>query len=527
VTGDEDVGAADGVSQGMRVLLVEDSPADAKLVEIALQDVRAVEVRLHWSRNMADAVSHLRAEAVDVVLLDLSLPDTHGLGSVAAIKSVRPALPIVILTGDSNPVRGEQTVAMGAQDYMFKGDLRGDTLERSIKYSLLRASNDRLQREQQRQSARREQVEVVERLSGAIAHELNNSLTIVRSAAELIGLPELEAAEREEFERAVVDGVERASAIADQLFALGGGRPFRTTRTDLGSVVRTLVPLLGRVLGPRAKLEIGDVDAKVVETSQGTVERAVKLLVLAFVDQLDEARGRLGGREASVRPEPTLTLSVVGREDGFDLSIHTDVALDAKHVQAVADDLTLRAVARSARGRLHCERVDEHRGGGTQVLVHFVDRFSEAKAQPNAAVARRATSAPMNTVANLAGERVLVVEDEAGVRRAVARLVRSLGLDVATAASGGEALELMASETTQGRSFGALIVDIRMPGIGGVELVQRIIDAFGPIPVVFVSGFNDDLSEAAALPVRWELVPKPFGRSELSSALMRVAQTDG
>jgi CheY-like chemotaxis protein len=110
---------------------------------------------------------------------------------------------------------------------------------------------------------------------------------------------------------------------------------------------------------------------------------------------------------------------------------------------------------------------------------------------------------------------VLVVEDEAGVRRALARALREGGYRVVEADDGGEALELAANER-----FDALVTDVDMPRLGGVELARRLAAGQATLPVLFVSGTAVEALQAPPWPVaRCRFLGKPFSDAALLDAL--------
>lgn len=124
----------------VRVLLVEDSPPDAELVQLLLEEV-AAPFDVAWARTMAEARGH-DARDVDVVLLDLGLPDAEGLDALRQLRAALPGVAVLVLTGLADEERGMAAVAAGAQDYLVKGSVDGQLLDRSIRYALERRRAD-------------------------------------------------------------------------------------------------------------------------------------------------------------------------------------------------------------------------------------------------------------------------------------------------------------------------------------------------------------------------------------------------
>ncbi|HEV8050550.1 MAG TPA: response regulator, partial [Thermoplasmata archaeon] len=98
----------------IHVLVVEDQPADAKLVEIALASEPAGAYPLRRATTIAEALRALALDAVDVVLTDLGLPDSAGVDGVVRLKRARPELPVVVLSGADDPERQRDALAAGA-----------------------------------------------------------------------------------------------------------------------------------------------------------------------------------------------------------------------------------------------------------------------------------------------------------------------------------------------------------------------------------------------------------------------------
>jgi len=120
------------------VLLVEDDPGDALLVEELVADAGAP-MRLVWARSMGEAADRLGAGLQpDCVLLDLHLPDAHGLEAVAAIQRRVEGAAVVVLTGLAEEGTGLAAVAAGAQDYLVKGRVEPELFGRAVRYAIQR-----------------------------------------------------------------------------------------------------------------------------------------------------------------------------------------------------------------------------------------------------------------------------------------------------------------------------------------------------------------------------------------------------
>src|SRR5260370_12786542 len=119
--------------EGIRVLLVEDNPGDVRLCLELLREAGEGHVKVEHVDRLATALERLSNQAFDVVLLDLSLPDAHGLDTLVRAHAHAPSVPIVVLTGLDDQALAVKAVRAGAQDYLVKGRVDGDLLVRSIR----------------------------------------------------------------------------------------------------------------------------------------------------------------------------------------------------------------------------------------------------------------------------------------------------------------------------------------------------------------------------------------------------------
>jgi len=121
-----------------RVLLVEDEPGDANLTRQALRACIKPQFNIDWVTNLADTIQSLRKARFDILLLDLSLPDSTGFETVHAVRKEALDLPLIVLTGHDDTDFALKVIEAGAQDYLIKGNFDTETLVRAIRYSIER-----------------------------------------------------------------------------------------------------------------------------------------------------------------------------------------------------------------------------------------------------------------------------------------------------------------------------------------------------------------------------------------------------
>jgi CheY-like chemotaxis protein len=123
----------------VRVLLAEDNPTDARLLQGLLKTARGGKFEIKWVDTVALTVERLRSGWPDVLLLDLTLPDSDGLETVLTARSAAPTLPLIVLTGLNDMELAKSAFRAGVQDYLIKDQVSREVLLRSLRYAIERA----------------------------------------------------------------------------------------------------------------------------------------------------------------------------------------------------------------------------------------------------------------------------------------------------------------------------------------------------------------------------------------------------
>ncbi|MEO0375061.1 MAG: ATP-binding protein [Cyanobacteria bacterium P01_A01_bin.17] len=197
----QSVSNSSAAQEALSVLLVEDNLGDAFLIQGMLGVVGASEAKefqLQHVERLGDAIATLKRHPYQVILLDLSLPDSRGLQSLEQLEQVVPSVPVVILTGTNNETLATQAVNQGAQDYLVKGQITQEVLVRSIRYAIERQRTDEalrlrtLELEQTNHTLQLQAQQLADAnadlaaFNHTVAHDLRNPLAGIKTACALL-----------------------------------------------------------------------------------------------------------------------------------------------------------------------------------------------------------------------------------------------------------------------------------------------------------------------------------------------------
>ena len=225
----------------IKILLVEDNPGDARLIKETLSEAAADQFEIVCTERLDLALAHIAQYECDVILLDITLPDSSGLHTFERMHAQAPSVPTIVLTGLDVETLGTEAVQKGAQDYLIKGQEDSPLLVRSIRYAIER----KLLENQLLQSNK---LESVGELAGGVAHEFNNLLTSIMGYTQL-GIAALPSGDpvRSDLE-AVLRSAERASKLASQLLVFSRKKVNEPKVFDLNQLILNIGKLLRSVI---------------------------------------------------------------------------------------------------------------------------------------------------------------------------------------------------------------------------------------------------------------------------------------
>ena len=500
------------------VLMVEDNPGDAQLIREYLGPGTRDSYRIDHCSRLDDAVLHLAHQPCDVILLDLSLPDSRGLSTFDAIQERAAGIPVVILTGIDDEVIAAQAIKHGAKDFLPKHALDGKLLERAIRYAMDRAQWEQTIRQSDERIGRLERMEAIGRLSAGIAHHFNNLLTVILGNCDLLAGSSGSTEQMQHYIRLISDTAKRASTFTRSVMAFGRNLPVMPRIFDLNASMRELEPLIRGALGRdiRIHLELHP-ETDQVHADPAQIEQVVLNLVLNARDAIH------GGGAITLR---TLPIDLAAGADGI-----PDGIPPGRYAAIVVSD-TGCGIEASLLQRIFepfFTTKEEYLGSGMGLatvsgMISQNHGYIQVISQPGAGstftiyLPRRrhveAGEAASSGVPGDGHETILLVEDDPDIRELMAHALGASGYRVHVAADGTAGLALF---TRHRAEIAAVVSDVAMPGINGYLLLRAIRAVDVEIPVILMTGQPGGFAAEAAASAR--LLSKPFTPSMLESLL--------
>ena len=509
------------------VLVVEDNPGDARLLQEMVSDRDAQNTEVVHVDSMSVAEAYLAERRVDVVLVDLGLPDAHGMEAVRRVRAAAPLVPLVVLTGQDDEALAAQALREGAQDYLVKGQIEARGLVRALLYAIERKAMEEARRTSANELLQAQKLESIGRLAGGIAHDFNNILFAIQGYAELL-IQDLESADPARLDptelagsvTAISDAAKRAAALTAQLLAFSRRQVVTPTVLDLNALVTTVAPMVRQLIGKRTRLVLRlDPATGPFRADAGQIDQIVVNLVINARDAMPEG-GTVtieSGNASFDDFHAPGQLDVTAGPYVFLAITDTGIGMDPATRDHIFEPFfTTKDVGAGTGLGLATAHGIVHQAGG-QVFVYSEPGqgsvFKLFFPRVDAEVAPRPTVRPPRIVGT---GTVMIVEDDAAIRDMTTKLLRRAGYDVVAVEDPIEAVAM----ASRAGPIHVLITDVVMPIMSGIELAERMMDSYPDLGVVLLSGYIAETLHLERATTRGAtFVAKPASSNQLLLAI--------
>ncbi len=364
-----------------------------------------------------------------------------------------------------------------------------------------------------------QKMEAIGRLAGGVAHDFNNLLTVILSCTDLVARVSPPGPARE-YVAEIAGAAERGAALTRQLLTFSSMHPVQVRAMDLNAVVVEAQAMLKRLIGEQIVLSAElDPHARYVRADPGQIEQVILNLVL-------NSRDAIGAREAPARRDKgrgghiRLSTKLLGtsvalcvEDDGVGMSAEAQAHLfepfftTKPRGQGTGLGLaTVYGIVQQASGHVS---VRSAIGEGTVIEV-LLPATEEHPAGSNPSALRSPPSRGEETI--------LLVEDEAPLRRVIREVLKDSGYEVVEACDGNEAMQAISKLEEDGQPVHLVLSDVVMPGPTGRELAATVRARWPGARVLLMSGYDEDAASGASEPI----LEKPFTAAVLARRVREV-----
>lgn len=479
----------------LRILMVEDSPTDAKLVErtLARQGISCETRRVDDEPGLRRAFAE---QTWELVLCDWGMPRFDGMRALELTQELSPETSFLIVSGTVGEEVAARAVRRGAADFVSKSRLEhlGAAIARELREREARATHRatvEILHEREAQLQHAQKMEAVGTLAGGIAHDFNNLLTIVLGYADEMArsLPP-DMPQRQDLDQIRMAGL-RAADLTRRLLAFGRRQVLQPQVTTLNQIVESVEPMWRSVLGEGVEIVVAlDPVADWCMVDPGQIENVLMNLVVNARDAMptggrltiETKRIDISAEYAARRPGtvPGPHAGIVVTDTGCGMSEDTQARMFEPFFTTKPPGsgtglglATVFGVVHQSGGHL---RVTSQEGRGTSFCLCFPVRSPSQAPQPT------------RSMGPLKGgqETILLAEDNADVRALLGAFLRDAGYRVLVAEDGEAALRLAEAH---GDRIDLLCTDVIMPSLSGRELADRLEAQRPGVRVLFVSGY--------------------------------------
>ena len=393
-----------------------------------------------------------------------------------------------------------------------------------VRYSIVRDIRERRQMEDKLQEMAR--MESVGRLAGGVAHDFNNLLTVIAGYTQ--ALKRITSGEARNKVDQIRNAAERAAALVRQLLAFSRRQPLQPQPLDLNFVIQNMADIIRGVLGEPIDLILD------LAPSLGSVEADPHQLEQIILNLSTNARDAMpgGGRlviktwneeadRETTQPTPHaelpstsyVGLSITDNGQGMDSATQSRVFEPFFSTKPMGKGTglglaTVYGTVKQSCGHIFV-RSELGQGASFTILLPCT----------KSVVTRDLKSVPVDS--SRGSETILLVEDDSAVREILESGLEQEGYKVFTAANGQEALDLFLRRSVE---IELIVTDLVMPGMGGIMLGEHLRDAGSTVPLIYASGYHQDLEKYSTeqLPLGQGLLLKPFSPQTLAIAIRQV-----
>lgn len=485
----------------INILIIEDNPADARLIQELLAEVEAPEsITINFTFKTADKLEYglelLSSEPFDVVMLDLSLPDSQGIDTFKQTQKNNTDVPIIVLSGLDDENMAVQSVREGAQDYLVKGNINGILLFRAIRYAI-----ERKRTETELKNAYIKLKELDQLKSdflSTVSHELKTPISIMREGISLCldGVVGEMNNTQHELLGHTLDSVDRLNRLVTDLLDI--------SKIEAGKIkLRKEIIHLTDIVDKCIDSYLAQAEKKNLKIDRCFPRKKIK--IYADPDKITQIFNNLLSNAIRYSKDGgNITIEVTDQKDLVKCSVtDTGIGIDKMNLHKLFSKFE------------QFKRIEGPGYKGTGLGLAIAKGLVEmhgGKIWAESEINKGTTF--WFTLRKGETPTVLIVDDDKGIVETVKEILNDQGYLFLEAFDGMEAVDKAVQHAPS-----LVILDMRMPAMSGYEVIGRLKqdNRTNTIPILIMSAYSinkikmDQMNLHAAIPV----LRKPFAPQEL------------
>ncbi|HID54874.1 MAG TPA: response regulator [Anaerolineae bacterium] len=511
-------------NEALRILLVDDDEDDYLITEDHLLDIAGQPFQLDWTPDYFSALDIISRQEHDVYLIDYRLGQETGLDLLRWAVANGYKTPFILLTGQGDHQVDLAAMEAGAADFLVKGQIDAQLLERSIRYAVERHRAEETRQRLEEELRQSQKMEAIGHMAGGIAHDFNNILTAVLS---FVGLAKRQVGE-EHPAYGRLDGIEEASLrgaeLTRQLLTFARRQVTVPRVFSLNELILNMDKFLRRLI--TADIELVTLpmpELCQIKADPAQIEQVLVNLVVNARDAMPEG-GTLTIR--TTRKKLNKGFGDVAQGNYICLIVSdTGMGMSKEALSHIFEPFyTTKAPGKgTGLGLATCYGIVKQNGGhisveskpgeGAEFQVFLPAVHSEKTID--------LTRPQSEVVAPVGDELILLVEDEPAVRQSLSEFLQKQGYKLVTAVNGEDALQQL--NTRRDTQPDLLLTDMVMPQLGGAPLAKILKEKIPDLKALFISGYADEsIVQPDALDPHTAYLQKPFTLDTLAYEIRQL-----